>query len=143
MGRPRSKIPKTEIALRYQEFRGQRRSEDFAVKLGISLSAEYHYESGERNPPFEVLSKMAELGMSVNYLLTGKGPMQIIEGEAKGPSPDMMDSAVESLNDLYKRIKKGKDNLEDILSLISATLDKFDIGEEVVVSIDKNKSGCS
>ncbi len=44
---------------------------DFAKHCDVGLRTQTYYESGERNPDTEYLQKAYELGVDINYLITG------------------------------------------------------------------------
>lgn len=43
----------------------------FAKKVGVSLSSQKRYESGERTPDVEYLAAIAPVGIDINYVLNG------------------------------------------------------------------------
>jgi len=51
----------------------------FAEKFGISAASLSRYKSGERYPDPELLLKMSEAQININWLLTGKGTTQIVK----------------------------------------------------------------
>ena len=63
-----------------RESRGQSQAK-FAKSLGISLRSYQHYESGTRPLPIELLSQLAEQGVSLQWLLLGRGSRDLPEEE--------------------------------------------------------------
>ncbi len=45
---------------------------DFGQKVGVSKTSQFYYEAGERSPDAEYLAKAQELGVDIQYLITGK-----------------------------------------------------------------------
>jgi transcriptional regulator with XRE-family HTH domain len=43
----------------------------FAKKVGVSLSSQKRYETGERTPDVEYLAVIASIGVDINYVLNG------------------------------------------------------------------------
>ena len=68
-----------DTALRLKEIRetkGVSQSE-FAKSLGVSLRSYQYYENGTRPLPIDVLRRLAETGMKIQWLLTGKGERDV------------------------------------------------------------------
>lgn len=62
-----------EIAQRIKELRGDKSQKVFADEIGVSFRAYCYYESGERNPPVSVVTRISKLcGVSVDWILTGQ-----------------------------------------------------------------------
>ncbi len=45
---------------------------EFGEACGITLRSQQNYENGSRNPDSEYLRRANELGVDINYLITGK-----------------------------------------------------------------------
>lgn len=45
---------------------------DFAALGGVARNAQAHYEKGERSPDLDYLSRLADAGVDVVYVLTGR-----------------------------------------------------------------------
>lgn len=45
---------------------------DFAKKLGVTVQSQGNYERGVRSPSAEYLQEAAQLGIDVNYIITGQ-----------------------------------------------------------------------
>ncbi len=45
----------------------------YAKILGVGYHSYMRYEAGERNPPFDFLKSLSDLGVSIEWLLTGNG----------------------------------------------------------------------
>lgn len=66
------------IALRLKKLRKEKNlnQSEFASLIGTSSANISYYEKGERNPSSDFLNKIADkLGVNLNWLLTGEGPM--------------------------------------------------------------------
>ncbi len=64
------------FASRLRLLREKESRENFAKKLGLSPRALVNYENGTRVPKSNLVSQIcARLGININWLLTGKGPM--------------------------------------------------------------------
>jgi len=62
---------------RLRQVRSQLSQDEFATRLGVHKNTIGKYERGERQPEAEILSRLrSELGVDVNWLLTGEGEMR-------------------------------------------------------------------
>jgi len=48
---------------------------DFANMLNIGLRTYQTYESGDRDPLYSVITKLSEIGIDINWLISGEGSM--------------------------------------------------------------------
>jgi transcriptional regulator with XRE-family HTH domain len=53
---------------------------EIAALTGASYRAWQGYENGENQPGAKVIEALAKLGINANWLLTGKGSVQVVEG---------------------------------------------------------------
>lgn len=81
--------PKTPLGQRLRAIRthfGEDDRDAFAARLGLSKSSIAHYERGESAPGAEALAAYRDtLGINVNWLLIGDGPM--FDDPSKAPAP--------------------------------------------------------
>lgn len=111
MARPAK--PKTALAQRLIEFRGERTKEEFATALGINPGTYANYERGISEPRVELLGKLVELfEADLNWLLTGKVPSEVsgrlqISAEKKDKSevidPDLLKQVARILERAHAR----------------------------------------
>lgn len=66
---------------------------EFALAVGASKRAIQDNESGKNVPGGQVLAGLAELGINVNWLLTGKGAERIDAQEIANSQPVRLDSS--------------------------------------------------
>lgn len=72
--------------------------------LGLAPAAWHHYEHGIREPSMQSLVKLAQLGVNVNWLLTGEGQMLV---NAVPPEPvTTQPSRADAISELVKRINQ-------------------------------------
>ncbi len=50
---------------------------DVAVHAGVSKTTQFNYEKGDRQPDATYLAAIAELGMDINYLITGSRSLNL------------------------------------------------------------------
>jgi len=72
---------------------------ELAARLGVSGTAWQNYETGRNIPGGNVLKGLADLGVSIDWLLTGDGPMLRFGGEL--PLPD--DTPIEPTEALRRK----------------------------------------
>ena len=71
-----------DARLRMARAYAKQRQSDLARASGIGSATIQRAESGQREPRIETLRKLADaLGVRVEWLLTGEGPMQDEEGK--------------------------------------------------------------
>lgn len=72
--------------------------------LGLGKSTWHQYERGQREPSMQALVKLAELGINVNWLLTGEGQMfaNVERRETVTEHP----SHTEAISELVKRLNQ-------------------------------------
>jgi len=88
---------------RLRQVRSQLSQDEFATRLGVHKNTIGKYERGERQPEAEILSRLrSELGVDVNWLLTGEGEMR--PGGAVAVQPAHEAASVEIDLDLQGRI---------------------------------------
>jgi len=89
---------------------------EFGDKVGCRRQAVLNYESGNRDIPQGIFEKIAELGYSVEWLLTGNGVMKASE-IVFVPDDDQVDAPWEDdgieikdpgLDDLLSPVNRGK-----------------------------------
>ena len=68
--------PAGTIAERIRQVRGDRSQMEFATELGVHKEMLGKYERGLSVPGGEVLARMREHGVDINWLLTGQGSMR-------------------------------------------------------------------
>lgn len=69
----------TEIGCRLVQIRGQKSQASFAQELGVHKNTLGGYERGERKPDSDTLIRLTEAGYNANWVLTGKGPMILVD----------------------------------------------------------------
>ena len=69
--------PQTAFAARLIEARQPCERDEFAERLNVPKSTLANWERGDRFPPPEILERLPALtGVSLDWLITGKGPMR-------------------------------------------------------------------
>lgn len=90
---------------------GFQRQEDFASKLDRSRNSISAYERGKAVPDGETLLRLAALGVSIQWLLTGEGEMLQGEGDRRGATetqgfrptdPDLMGRIIDTIRAVHK-----------------------------------------
>lgn len=69
--------------------------EDFGRIGGVSITAQYNYEKGVRNPDIQYLSNIANAGCDVQYVITGN------------PSTDKISKEEADFLDLYRTAERS------------------------------------
>ena len=81
---------------------------EFAAKCGVSIRAYQDYEAGKRLPSAEVMLALTELGIDVDWLLTGEGEMcpdEAMPSGAVAPIDEvLMGRVVEGISKTYKEM---------------------------------------
>lgn len=86
------------LAERLRIVRGSMGQTEFAKKVGNSQSGISAYEKGQRKPDYETLIRVSkEFGVTLDWLLLGKGPMH--------PAPHTEGSAVGKMDDMSSILK--------------------------------------
>jgi len=98
--------------------RGALSQEEFAAQLAVHKNTIGKYERGERQPEAEVLARLrSELGVDVNWLLTGEGAMRPGDAEVPPSAPtissdafdaDLVGRVLEEISLIYKEFGWGK-----------------------------------
>lgn len=103
------------LAQRFREMRGKlgfERQEDFAKSLGRSRNSISAYERGQAAPDGETLMRLAQLGVNIQWLLTGQGAMRAGDDSlpaiavAAGAAPldeDLMAAIADGVAQTYKQ----------------------------------------
>lgn len=75
---------------------------EFAEAVGVTEMTQNNYERGKRKPDIEYLNKAAELGLDINYIVTGKrqGVLQVDENTSK----EHLGILLEKLNEVIQTI---------------------------------------
>ena len=85
-----------EIGARLKELRAKLTFQEFAQKLDIPVRTYLRYETGERAPTIEILTKVAEIyKLSLDWVILGRGT---VEESSKA----VEDSKREQLQDIYE-----------------------------------------
>ena len=61
---------------------------EFSLKFGIPQSTYAKYEKSTRSIPYELMISLSQIGINLNWLLTGEGPMYLGGGEGKDLPPE-------------------------------------------------------
>lgn len=69
---PRPEISKTPLAQRLRELRGSLERDQWADGLGVSKTTIANYERGDRVPDASFLEKLADMGVNMQWLITGE-----------------------------------------------------------------------
>lgn len=72
--------------------------------LGLAPAAWHHYEHGIREPSMQSLVKLAQLGVNVNWLLTGEG--QMLLNPAQTAPVTAQPSKAEAISELVTRLNQ-------------------------------------
>jgi transcriptional regulator with XRE-family HTH domain len=73
-----------DIGLRLKELRGYTSQEKYSKKISVSYRAWQYYESGERLPNYDVLSRIAKIsGKTEKWILIGDRKAQNLEEETE------------------------------------------------------------
>lgn len=64
-----------DVGKRISEIRGKESRELFAKKLNTHFNTIGNYERGARKPDIDILFKLHEIGVNLNWLLSGDGEM--------------------------------------------------------------------
>lgn len=108
----------SEIGHRIRSVRGETSQRVFAESLDLSLMGYQNYESGRRMPPGSVLAKISELfGVTVDWLLTGKGLMYVNYVAESGTAYAMDDTTQKVVEMMKDMDKKGR---LDVLQYLEA-----------------------
>jgi len=134
-----------EIGNRIRNVRAHFSQEEFARRLGISLSAYRNYEYGERTPPGDVLVKLSSLfDVPADWILKGKqepgrslvtdpddiGELEELEGKAAKTSADE-----KRLKDIY--MKAAREQVRQRAFNEGDKLTKAQVEEEAQEYLDK------
>lgn len=79
----------------------------FAEKIGVSRMSQFNYESGKRSPDAEYLAAADKIGVSVEYIVTGKRSKAWVRGISR------------VLNHLERRLNVPAINLLEIIKLVA------------------------
>jgi len=118
LGGSSDELPSADLAARMKEAReqlGLKRPADLAERIGISARTYEGYEQGRSPPKVATLRGLAELGVDLNWLLTG-------EGTAIAPIQPMINSSL-------PRIARKSSETHAIAMFASAT----ELGPEFVL----------
>jgi transcriptional regulator with XRE-family HTH domain len=136
------------LAERLREERGRLglNQDAMAAAAGMKRSAQIRYEKGERSPDAEYLSAIAELGVAIAYVVTGRQPEYIPEGylqlpriEGFGPI-DLPDAVL--LPDFIVRHKIGLTPLENVRWVLNPSpAMEPEIEQNALVFIDVSRAG--
>ncbi len=83
--------------------------EKFASMIGGTKRAIQNNESGKTAPNSKLLHGLVALGLNINWLLSGEGPMLLV-GLAEGWRPDLLYFAAEMVDEELERRKLGREN---------------------------------
>lgn len=113
-----------EIGLRIKEFVEKNFSStaELARIFGKSRSYFRPYFKGTSLPGAEILSKLAELGCDINWLLTGKEPAA---SQVKEPSFPYNSDVDERFKKLEERIKKLEDQKTKWMEYSASVLEQY------------------
>ena len=64
-----------DISERIKQIRGSKTREAFAKEINSNINTIGNYERGSRKPDADFMFKMYEIGININWLLSGQGPM--------------------------------------------------------------------
>lgn len=108
MGRPTK--PKTPLAQRLVETRGERARVDFSESLGIKIHNYTAYERGISVPSVEAMNLIAKHeGINLHWLLTGEGEMYLPDEPPTIPlDADLMEIVVEAVGEYQVKDKRFK-----------------------------------
>jgi SOS-response transcriptional repressor LexA len=87
---------------------------EFANKLGLPYQTYVNYEKGKRKLPDEVKNKLYEIGISLNYLMTGESPMIL--------SQIKQENTIKQESELVIAIRKNEYNNENRFTEIETRL---------------------
>ena len=119
------------IGARIRLARGRLTQDEFAARLGISKSTIGKYERGERSPESDILARMRSvLGIDINWLLTGEGPMrpgdrEERESAASSDSPSSLPAEIDAA--LFGWVQEG---VATVYREANMRLDLHALGEE-------------
>lgn len=113
MARPAK--PKTELAQRLIDIRGDRTRDDFALELGMSVRTYGNYERGDHEPDFRFMQELVRKErLSPHWLLLGEGPMRReAASDPVGSQSETMLSEREA-NALLDAVEQKLEQLEEI-----------------------------
>ncbi|MCT8517665.1 helix-turn-helix domain-containing protein [Glaesserella parasuis] len=89
----------------------------FSERSGINYRSVQNYMRGEREPNSEAYLKFAQLGININWLLTGQGEM-FIGGTPESPLTQKEQTLLE---DYRESNEQGKAAIEEAASALAAT----------------------
>lgn len=101
--------------------------DEFAQLLGIAIRSYIRYEKGERTVPADILATIGELGVNLNWLLTGQGAMWKKTDQpaavAEAESPYENNSREVQLEELAQELARLKRLLHQIEALLHTLQD--------------------
>jgi len=102
------------VRLKEERERLEKQQKDFAEIIGVTAKTQRNYEQGLRKPDAEYLEKASEVGVDVQYVITGKRAIPdrrleafvgIFEGLSEQQQQEILGSIQEKklLNELLKQ----------------------------------------
>ena len=78
---------------------------EMGARIGLPLRTYTRYASGERSPSAEALQALVQIGINLNWLMSGEGQMR--PGGAEAPPPAPTSAAVALDPELYGRVTEA------------------------------------
>jgi len=93
-------------------------SESFSKAVGVTERTQYNYEHGVRSPKTEYWQKAADLGMDIQYVITGI-PKLGINVQSKESSSTKPDNLIGNLESVLERSKQQVAEIEHVLKIVN------------------------